>query len=107
MGVTLIGPEDQTGGSGSGLTNAELRAAPVPMEDTTTGNLLDRILQMIMAPLGYDKSLTRYRGTVVVETLPTLGTVSNQTNIGGFNADAVVRAQINTAWNLNVRARIT
>ena len=106
MGVSIVSPEDQTGGSGSGLTNAELRAAPVPMEDTTTGNLLDRILQMIMAPLGYDKSLTRYRGTVVVETLPTL-TVSNQTNIGGFNADAVVRAQINTAWNLNVRARIT
>ena len=115
MGVSLVSPEDQIGGSGSsgGLTNAELRAAPVLMEDTTTGNLLDRIFQRIMAPLGYDKSLTRYRGTVVVETLPTLatvttvGTVSNQTNIGGFNADAVVRAQINTAWNLNVRARIT
>jgi hypothetical protein len=80
---------------------------------------------MLLSPLGYDKSLQRQRGTVVVETLPTLGnvttvssvtsvgsvttvgTLTSQTNIGGFNADAQVRANINAAWNLNVRARIT
>lgn len=95
---------------------------PVPVSDGTAGNFLLRILQMLMSPLGYDKSLQRQRGTVVVETLPTLaavttvstvtacttvGALTNQTNIGGFNADAAVRANINAAWALNVRARIT
>ena len=65
-----------------------------------------RILQMLMAPLGYDKSLQRQRGTVIVES-GTITTVSNQTNMGGMNADMLVRAQVNAAWNLNVRARIT
>jgi len=67
---------------------------------------LFRILQMLMAPLGYDKSLQRQRGTVIVES-GTITTVSNQTNMGGMNADMLVRAQVNAAWNLNVRARIT
>jgi hypothetical protein len=73
-----------------------------------------------MAPLGYDKSLQRNRVTAVIESgtigsvtfaanqnLGTMTALTNQTNIGGFNADAPVRAQINMAWNLNVRARIT
>lgn len=92
------------------LTDAQMRASSVPVEDGAAGNFLQRILQMLLAPLGYDKSLQRYRGTVAVESLPTLAavtTLTNQTNIGGFNADAAVRAQINAAWNLNVRARIT
>ena len=88
---------------------------PVPVSDGTSRNFLWRILQMLMAPLGYDKSLQRQRGTVIVEsgtvttvaTVTTTGTLTNQTNIGGFNADAHVRASINAAWNLNVRARIT
>jgi hypothetical protein len=78
---------------------------------------------MLLSPLGYDKSLQRQRGTVIVESgtigsvtfasnqdirnVTTLATLTNQTNIGGFNADAQVRANINAAWNLNVRARIT
>lgn len=136
MGVSIVSPEDQTGGSGSGLTDAELRASPlalptgaateatlaaisgklpslfegaVPVADGFSGSILQRILQMLLAPLGYDKSLQRYRGTAIIEsgTITTVTTLTNQTNIGGFNADAAVRAQINTAWNLNVRARIT
>ena len=74
---------------------------PMPVADSAVGNFLWRILQMLTAPIGYDKSLQRYRGTVLVET------VSNQTNMGGLNADMLVRAQVNAAWNLNVRARIT
>ena len=74
---------------------------PMPVADSAVGNFLWRILQMLVAPIGYDKSLQRYRGTVLVET------VSNQTNMGGLNADMLVRAQVNAAWNLNVRARIT
>jgi hypothetical protein len=91
----------------------------LPVQDSDGNGILGRILQMLLSPLGYDKSLQRQRGTVIVETLPTLGTVTtvgtvttcatltNQTNIGGFNADVPVRAQVNAAWNLNVRARIT
>jgi hypothetical protein len=91
----------------------------LPVQDSDGNGILGRILQMLLSPLGYDKSLQRQRGTVVVETLPTLAnvttcatvttvaTVTNQTNIGGFNADVPVRAQVNAAWALNVRARIT
>lgn len=79
------------------------------LSDQSSKNFLQRILQMLLAPLGYDKSLQRYRGTAIIEsgTITTVSNLTNQTNIGGFNADAAVRAQINAAWNLNVRARIT
>jgi hypothetical protein len=96
---------------------------PVPVQDGEGTFLLRRILQMLLSPLGYDKSLQRQRGTVIVESgtigsvtfasnqdirnVTTLATLTNQTNIGDFNADAQVRANINAAWNLNVRARIT
>lgn len=82
----------------------------------TVGNFLWRILQMLMAPLGYDKSLQRQRGTVVVETLPTLAavttvatvtTVAGLTNINGRNADMLINSNGNAAWALCVRARIT
>ena len=84
-------------------------ANPWQVEDAPAGNLLHRIVQMLLAPLGYDKSLQRYRGTAIIEsgTITTVSNLTNQTTIGGFNADAAVRAQINAAWNLNVRARIT
>jgi hypothetical protein len=111
------------GGDGEAVDASE--SNPVPVQDSDGNGILGRILQMLLSPLGYDKSLQRQRGTVVVETLPTLGnvttvssvtsvgsvttvgTLTSQTNIGGFNADAQVRANINAAWNLNVRARIT
>ena len=93
---------------------------PVPVQDSDGNGVLRRILQMLLSPLGYDKSLQRQRGTVIVESgtigsvtfaanqdIRTVTTLTNQTNIGGFNADVPVRAQINAAWNLNVRARIT
>lgn len=82
---------------------------PLPVADSAADNLLFRILQILLAPLGYDKSLQRYRQTAIIEsgTVTTCATLTNQTNIGGFNADAQVRANINAAWNLNVRARIT
>lgn len=93
----------------NGLTDAQLRASDVPVADSVAGNFLWRILQMLLAPLGYDKSLQRYRQTAIIEsgTVTTCATLTNQTNIGGFNADAQVRANINAAWALNVRARIT
>ena len=53
---------------------------PMPVADNEAGNLLMRILQMLMAPLGYDKSLGRQRGTVVVES-GTVTTVSTVTTV--------------------------
>lgn len=58
---------------------------------------------MLLAPLGYDKSLQRYRQTAIIES----GTVTTVTNINGRNGDMLVNAQVNAAWALNVRARIT
>ncbi len=97
---------------------------PVPVADREAGHFLWRILQMLMAPLGYDKSLQRQRCTVIVES-GTIGSVTfaanqdlrnvtgaiaavtNQVNMGGMNADMLVRAQVNAAWALTNRARIT
>lgn len=76
---------------------------PVPVSDDGATNLLRRIVQMLLAPLGYDKSLQRYRQTAIIES----GTVTTVTNINGRNGDMLVNAQVNAAWNLNVRARIT
>lgn len=90
--------------------------APLPVADKHSGNLLMRILQMLMAPLGYDKSLQRQRGTVVVETLPTLAavttvtTVANVTslnNIDTYSARMIVLDQNRSAWAQCVRSRIT
>lgn len=76
---------------------------PVPVSDDGATNLLRRIVQMLLAPLGYDKSLQRYRQTAIIES----GTVTTVTNINGRNGDMLVNAQVNAAWALNVRARIT
>ncbi len=99
-------------------------ANPMPVADNEAGNLLLRILQMLMAPLGYDKSLQRQRGTVVVEsgtlttvstvttvttcsTVTTLGSLTNIAGIGGYSAQMTVLDQNRSAWAQCVRARIT
>lgn len=82
---------------------------PMPVADSAVGNFLWRILQMLMAPLGFDKSLQRQRSTAIIEsgTVTTVTTVTGLTNINGFNGDMLIRGQVNAAWALNVRARIT
>lgn len=96
-------------------------AAPFPVADATSGGLLMRILQMLMAPLGYDKSLQRQRGTVVVEsgTVTTVSTVTTVTtvttcsavtslnNLDGYMARMQILDTNRTAWAQCVRARIT
>lgn len=79
---------------------------PMPVADSAVGNFLWRILQMLMAPLGFDKSLQRQRSTAIIES-GTVTTVTGLTNINGFNGDMLIRGQVNAAWALNVRARIT
>ncbi len=84
-------------------------STPMPVQDVKVGDLLRRVLQVLLAPLGFDKSLQRYRQTAIIEsgTVTTVTTVTGLTNINGFNGDMLVRAQINAAWALGVRARIT
>lgn len=117
-------PTSGGGGGGSQVKildadgNLITAANPFPVADNNSGNLLLRILQMLMAPLGYDKSLQRQRGTVVVEsgtvttvsTVTTVTTVSSVTNIaavGGYSAQMQIMDTNRTAWALCVRARIT
>ena len=94
---------------------------PLPVTDNTSGNLLLRILQMLMAPLGYDKSLGRFRQTAILEsgtvttvstvtTVTTCSTVSSLTNIaaiGGYSAQMQIMDTNRMAWANCVRARIT
>jgi hypothetical protein len=101
-----------------GSANDVSEAAPLPVADADSGNLLRRILQMLMAPLGYDKSLQRQRGTVLIEsgtvttvstvtTVTTVGTVTSLNNLDGYNARMQILDQNRTSWALCVRARIT
>jgi hypothetical protein len=101
-----------------GTANDVSEAAPLPVADNASGNLLLRILQMLMAPLGYDKSLQRQRGTVLVEsgtvttvstvtTVTTVGAVTSLNNLDGYNARMQILDQNRTSWALCVRARIT
>jgi len=105
------------------LTDAELRLTPLEVVDTATAQsqqdmilLLTRMLNYFNAPQGYDKSLQRQRGTVVVEsgTVTTVTTVTGVTNltnltgnIGIYQATQQVFGQNMTAWQSCVRSRIT
>lgn len=106
----------------SGLTNDQLRASSVPVVDATSAeaqqdmiNLLTRMLAYLNSPAGYDKSLQRARGTVVVETgnLGTISTVTAITNlanmaaVGGIQAQLLINGQNVSAWQACVRSRIT
>lgn len=107
------------GADGSAVDVSE--ANPMPVADTNSGNLLLRILQMLMAPLGYDKSLQRQRSTAIIEsgtvttvttvntvtTLTTLSSLTNIAGIGGYSAQMTVLDQNRSAWAQCVRARIT
>lgn len=74
--------------------------------------LLTRMLNYLNSPMGYDKSLQRQRGTVIVESgtvtaVTTVGTVTTLSNIDGYNARMQILDQNRVAWAQCVRARIT
>jgi hypothetical protein len=88
---------------------------PLPVTDeqlTGVVLLLTRLLNALNAPQGYDKSLQRQRGTVVVEsgTVTTVSTVSTLTNLSTVDTlqgrIQVYGANL-SAWADTVRARIT
>jgi hypothetical protein len=95
-------------------------AVTTPQRDAAqdTATLLTRLLQYLNAPQGYDKSLQRQRGTVVVEsgtvttvttvtTVATVTAVTSLNNYDGYNARMTVLDTNRTAWAQCVRARIT
>jgi hypothetical protein len=75
-------------------------------------------LRALLAPLGYDKSLGRYRQTAVIEsgtvttvttvtTCTTVGTVTGLTNIDGRNGAMLINANSRAAWAMSHRSCIT
>lgn len=68
--------------------------------------LLRRMLLLLLAPLGYDKSLRRYRQTAVIES-GTVTHVLTLSNIDGRPGAMLINAQSRQSWALNVRSRIT
>ena len=103
-------------------------ANPMPVVDSSADEtrqgivmLLTRMLNYFNAPMGYDKSLQRQRGTVVLEsgTVTTVSTVTTVTtvttcaavtslnNLDGYNARMQILDNNRTAWAQCVRARIT
>jgi hypothetical protein len=95
-------------------------------EGTVSGNnpmpihagVLDRILRALLAPLGYDKSLGRFRQTAIIEsgtvtavttvtTVTTVSAVTGLTNIDGRNGSMLINANSRAAWALSHRAKIT
>ena len=91
-----------------GVNDGDVSASnPIPVAES--GPLLTlfiRLLNLLGAPVGYDKSLGRYRQTTIIES-GTVTTVSNQTNIGGVQAQILVNGANLSAWQACVRDRIT
>lgn len=84
-------------------------------------SLLQRILAVLLSPVGYDRSLGRQRSTAVIEsgtvttvstvttvtTCATVTTVTGLTNIDGRNGSMLINAENAIAWAQVHRARIT
>jgi NADPH:quinone reductase-like Zn-dependent oxidoreductase len=96
-------------------------ANPMPVRDESMFFLFKRLLSLLGSPMGFDKSLQRQRGTVVVEsgtvttvttvttvlTTNTVNVVTSLNNFDGYNARMMVLDQNRSAWAQCVRARIT
>lgn len=94
---------------------------PLPVKDSVVWQLLQRIFARLSSPVGFDKSLDRQRGTVIVEsgtvttvstvtTVTTCSTVSSLTNvagIGGYPAQMDVVNNNLQAWHACMRSRIS
>lgn len=103
----------------AGLTDAQLRAAPVGVVDASNIEaqqdmilLLTRMLNYLNSPQGYDKSLQRYRQTTVIENgtitvVNSVSSVANQVAVGGIQAQILPNGINLSAWQASVRARIT
>lgn len=97
---------------------------PLPVFDAQIADMdftLTRVLNALNAPQGYDKSLQRQRGTVIVEsgtittvstvttvaTVTTVSTVTNLSTIDTLQGRIQVYGANLSAWADTTRARIT
>ena len=87
---------------------------PLPTQEAGGAlSLLTRIANLLMSPMGFDRSLSRQRVTAVVEsgtvtTVTTCTTLTNLTNFGaGRSATELQDNQARSAWAQIVRSRIT
>lgn len=92
---------------------------PLPVSDNILALALQRLSSVLttlqnilLSPLGYDKSIQRQRGTVIVEsgtvtTCTTCATVTNLSQIDSFQGRLLINANSVTAWRLAVRSIIT
>lgn len=91
---------------------------PIPVRDVNyenTNSLFRQILQVLGAPLGYDRSLQRGRVTAVLEsgtvttvtTVTTCATVTNLSTIDTMQGRLLINGANLSAWSDCVRARIT
>ena len=89
---------------------------PLPTKELPeASSLLLRIFNLLMSPMGFDRSLSRQRVTAVVEsgtvttvsTVSTVSTVNGVTNIDGRNGAMLINQTNLSAWADCVRARIT
>ena len=88
---------------------------PLPVTDAQLADvelLLTRMLNALNAPQGYDKSLQRQRGTIVVEsgtvtTVSTVTTLINLSTVDTLQGRIQVYGANLSAWADTVRARIT
>ena len=98
--------------------------SPLPVFDAQIADVdftLTRVLNALNAPQGFDKSLQRQRGTVVVEsgtvttvstvttvtTVSTVSTLSNIVAIDGLQPRIQIYGANLSAWADTTRARIT
>ena len=87
----------------------------IPVADEDAALLLQRLLNALNSPQGYDKSLQRQRGTMIVEsgTVTTVGTVSTVAVVNNIAAIDTLQGRIQvyganlSAWVDTVRAHIT
>ncbi len=113
-------------GDDDAKTVADVSASnPLPTQEAGGAmSLLSRILNVLMSPMGFDRSLSRQRVTGIIEsgtvstvstvstvtTVTTCATVASLTNvaaIGGYAAQMPVVGINLTAWAQCMRARIT
>lgn len=106
-------------GSDDAKTVADVGGSnPLPTQESGGAmSLLSRILNVLMSPMGFDRSLSRQRVTGIIEsgTVTAVTTVTTVTNIGTSRTGielqdniASVRASSNlTAWAQCVRSRIS
>lgn len=88
---------------------------PLPVHDEDNHAMMSRVFSALESPRGYDKSIQRQRGTVIVEsgtmttviTVTTVTTVTNLTNIDGIQGRIQVYGANLSAWADCVRARIS